>query len=112
MLQPVMPGRLWGSPTWVCSVSVFCSDFAPSLKALPRGCTILFTGDFWSPKSLLLAGDASLIRLRMQASAFGASSGMRAGAAHIYSTGGEESGGKGHPCFRATTSRGLCLSHL
>lgn len=91
MLRPVVPGQFRSFPypdlLSSGSVGVFCRDFAPSLCNPAQG---LHNASCWgflepqTPSPCRQAGAASLIGLRMQADAFGASSGMEAGAEHIY----------------------------
>lgn len=88
----------------------FCRVFAPPFCSPAQGLRkASLMGIFGAPAPVSL--QARLVRLRIQVDAFGASSGVGVGAGHTHSTGLEQSGGKGHPCFDAATSPGLCPFH-
>lgn len=88
----------------------FCRVFAPPFCSPAQGLRkASLMGIFGAPAPVSL--QVRLVRLRIQVDAFGASSGVGVGAGHTHSTGLEQSGGKGHPCFEAATSPGLCPFH-
>lgn len=111
MLRPPADPR--ASPTSVCSAAglgVNFAGFSPPFCSPAQGLRkASLMGIFGAPAPVSL--QARLVRLRIQVDAFGASSGAGVGAGHTHSTGLEESGGKGHPCFDAATSPGLCPFH-